>query len=184
VVILRALGVAGGAKALETVRTLLEEKDSPVRGTAFRVLTEWSSPEAAPDLLRLAQGSENTTWSVLAFRGYVRLCREAQIPGAEKMRMLADAMAIAKNPEQKRLVISALGELHDRTALNLLNSCLADSDLAEETCLAIVEVAASSEPRNKDEVTPALQQVIKISSNPDSRKAAQKQLERLGVKPD
>jgi HEAT repeat protein len=184
VVILRVLGIAGGPKALEAVRVLLEQKDSPVRGTAFRVLTEWSSPEAAPDLLRLAQASENTTWGVLAFRGYVRLCREAQIPGAEKKRMLIDAVAIAKNSEQKRLVISALGELHDRAALNVLDSCLADSDLVEETCLAIIEVAVSSDPRNKDEVTPALQQVIKLSSNPDSRKAAQKQLERLGMKPD
>ena len=184
VVILRVLGIAGGPKALEALRALLEQKDSPVRGTAFRVLTEWSSPEAAPDLFRLAREPENTTWGVLAFRGYVRLCREAQIPAAEKKRMLTDAMAIANNPEQKCLVISALGELHDRTVLNLLNSCLADSDLAEETCLAIIELATNSDPKYKNEVAPALEQVIKICRNPDSRNAAQKQLERLGVKPD
>ena len=98
--------------------------------------------------------------------------------------MLTDAMAIAKNAEEKRLVISALGELHDRTVLSMLNACLPDSNLSEETCLAIVEIAANCDPKTKDDVAPALQEVIKLSKNPESRKAAQKQLERLGVKTD
>jgi HEAT repeat protein len=184
VVVLRALGIAGGPKALEAVRALLGQKDSPLRGSAFRILTEWSGPEAAPDLLALARAPENPTWGVLAFRGYVRLCREAQIVLPEKKQMLTEAMAIAKDPEQKRLVVSALGELHDPAALDVLNACLSDSELSEETCLAIVEIAAHSGPKSKDDIAPALQEVMKVSRNPDVRKEAQKHLDRLGAKPE
>jgi HEAT repeat protein len=179
--LLRTLGVVGGAKALEAVRAALQESDAPTQEAAFRVLTEWSGAEAAPDLLQLARTSADPNRALLAFRAYVRLCRDEQISSATKLRMLTDALGLAKTVAQKRLVIAGLGDLNDPAALELLEPFLADADLAEVASLAIVNAAAKSDPKNAGEIRPVLEKAIKSSANPDVQDQARKLLERLGA---
>jgi HEAT repeat protein len=180
--LLRALGVVGGAKALEAVRAALQDSDAPTQEAAFRVLTEWTGAEAAPDLLQFARTSANPNRALLAFRAYVRLCRDEQTSSAAKLKMLTDALGPAKTVAQKRLVIAGLGDLDDPAALKLLEPFLADADLAEVASLAIVNVAAKSDPKNGGDIVPVLEKVIKLSTNPDLQDQARKLLERLGAK--
>jgi HEAT repeat protein len=184
VVLMRELGIVGGPKALEVVLGIVRQADSPLRGNAFRVLTEWSGGEALPELLRIAQHPENPVWGVLAFRGYVRLCAETPAPVTQKINLLKEAMAVAKTPEEKRLVISAFGELQDSAALEPLLSFLPDAALAEETCVAILKIAASAEPKNSAAAVAALRQVLNVSTSPEQRNQAKSSLERLGAKVD
>ena len=184
IVLLRVLGVAGGAKALQSVRAALQGTDIPLRDAAFRVLTEWPGLEAASDLLRLAQAQDNPYRALLAFRGYVRLCREGRNPVPEKVRMLGEVTATAKTAAQKRLLIAALGDLPDPAVLKQLAPFFTDADLAEETCLAAVKVAAGLDPASSAAAVPALQQVIKLSNNQDLREQARKTVERLNAKPE
>jgi HEAT repeat protein len=187
-VLLRALGVVGGAKALEAVRFALQDSDAPTQEAAFRVLTEWSGAEAAPDLLQFARTSANPNRALLAFRAYVRLCRDEQITSAAKLKMLTDALGLAKTVAQKRLVIAGLGDLDDPAALKLLEPFLADADLAEVAGLAIVNVAAKPNPKDAGgigldlEKVMDLEKVIKLTTNPDLQDQARKLLERLGAK--
>jgi HEAT repeat protein len=180
--LLRMLGVAGGTKALEAVRAALLDSDAPTQESAFRVLTEWSGAEAAPDLLQFARTSTNPNRALLAFRAYVRLCRDAQISSAAKLRMLSDALGLATTVAQKRLVIAALGDVDDPAALPLLEPFLADPDLVQDASLAVVNVAAKSDGKDSRDVRPVLGKVIKLSSDADVRDQARKLLERFGAK--
>ncbi len=182
IVLLRTLGVVGGAEALEAVRAALQESDAPTQEAAFRVLTEWSGAEAAPDLLQLARTATNPNRALLAFRAYVRLCRDEQISSAAKLKMLTDALGLAKTVAQKRLVIAALGDLNDSAGIRALEPFLADPDLAEVAGLAIVNAAAKSDPKNAGDIAPVLEKVIKLSTNPDLQDQARKLLERLSAK--
>ncbi len=181
VVLLRLLGMAGGPRALEAVRTAFQEGDPAVRQAALRVLADWSNADAAPDLLRLAQTCDNPNWSLLAFRGYVRLCRESQNSASEKIQMLSEALKLARTAAQKRLVIAALGDLPQPAALSLLSPFFEDADLVEVTSLAVLRVASSLDPKSSDEIAPALKKVVKLSTNPDVQDQAKKMLEKMGA---
>ncbi|HOX56965.1 MAG TPA: hypothetical protein P5205_21075 [Candidatus Paceibacterota bacterium] len=184
IALLRALGIAGGPKALEAVRAALDQGDARVQEAAFRVMTDWSSVDAGPELLRLARTAAEANRRVLAFRGYVRLCREADCPPETRIRLLSDALNAASDTGEKRLVIAALGELRDPEALRLLDPCFADPALAQECCLAAVKIAAEAPARKKDVIAPCLRQVLKLSASEEVRDQARTILQRLGAKPE
>jgi HEAT repeat protein len=191
IALLHTLGNAGGPKALAAVGAALTHSDERVRESAFRVLADWSSVEAAPELLRLARTSADRNWRVLAFRGYVRLCREGDSPPEARMRLLAEGMRTASEAEEKRLVIAALGEQNDPQALQILDPCFEDPALAQETCLAVVTFAANAASgaqatarptREKSDIVPSLREVLRVSTSQEVREKARTILQRLEEK--
>jgi HEAT repeat protein len=184
IALLRALGIAGGPKALAAVRADLNHGDARVKDAAFRVLVDWSSVDAGPDLLRLARTSAEPNWRVLAFRGYVRLCREGDAQPEKRIRLLAEAMKNARDAEEKRLVIAALGEQRGPDVLPILSPCFEDPALAQETCLAVVTVAINLEAKEKHEVVPALKRVLEVSASQEVREKARTTLQHLGERPE
>jgi len=180
--LLRALGMAGGPKALEAVRAALADDNPRVKEGAFRVLTEWSSVDAAPDLLRLARTAPEPNWPVLAFRGYVRLCREGECSSEERTRLLGEAMKAARDAGEQRLVIAALGEQQGPETLKLLEPCFEDATLMQEACLAVVKIATDADAKSLNDFAPSLRRVSQVSTNQDAREKARAILQRLGAK--
>lgn len=144
----RAAGI-GGRQALEAVLAAMDDDDDEVAGEAVRMLSNWSTLDAAPHLEMLAQEGELTPY-VLGLRGYVRLARE-RAEGARKVRMLTRALELSRRPEELRLVLGAWGGVTDVTALKVLEPYLDDPEVRTETALAMVGIAGQADKDNEEQ---------------------------------
>ncbi len=165
--LLRALRTAGGTKALETVRTAAADSDAQVKDTALRALCDWPTADAVPDLAELLKTPPSRTIKVLALRAFVRLVPQQEVPDAQKLRSLQEALALADRDEEKRLVLSALSNVATVEALALVSQNLDSAPLKEEACLAAVTIAEALGTGHAAEVTAAMTRVAKLTADKD-----------------
>jgi HEAT repeat protein len=163
--LLRTLRTAGGAKALQTVQAAAADSDEQVKDTALRVVCEWPTTDALPMVAELVKSPPSKTIKVLALRGFVRLVPQQDAPDAKKLESLQDAMAQAERTEEKRLVLSALGNVPSVGSLAMVTSHLETPDLKEEACLAAVAIAEKMASVHGAEVAAAMNQVAKLTAN-------------------
>ena len=181
IILLQQLGVLGGSRALEAVRSALTGADVNLRDGAFRVLAAWPDWGAAPDLLKLAGSSDQPAARAVAFRGYVRLCREAPMSPSERLARLSEAAKIASANADKILVASALADLPEPGALRLLDADLDNAAVAEAAGIAVVKIVSVLDLRHKDEAVPVLRRVVKLCPNAAVQKQAREALKRFGA---
>jgi hypothetical protein len=163
--LLRTLRTASGPKSLQTVQAAASDNDAQVKDTALRVLCEWPTADALPSVAELLKSPPTKTLKVLALRGFVRLVPMQDAPDAKKLESLKEAMGQAERNEEKRLVLSALGNVPTADSLALVAAHLEASDLKEEACLAAVAIGEKIASTHRAEVAAAMKQVAKLTSN-------------------
>lgn len=179
-ILLQQLGRLGGSEALAAVRTALKDTDETVRDTAFRALTAWPDAQALPDLLNFVQNEGQPARRALAFRGCVRLCREAPMSATERLAALSQPAKLAASNEEKTLIISALADVPDPGSLALLDGYLDVPGLAEAAGLAVVKLGAALQPKEKHAVVPVVQHVMKSCTNTETQARAKELLKKFG----
>jgi len=184
VILLEQLGSLGGSQALAAVQNDVASEDAGLSEGAFRVLTAWPDWEAAPELLRYVQSSDQATRRFLAFRGYVRLCREANTTPAERLARVSEAARLAADTGEKLVVVSALAEVPDPGTLKWIADHLDDAALVEAAGIATVKVAAALDPKSASEVVPLLQRTLKLCQSAETQKQARKLLKKFGAPAD
>ncbi len=145
---LRVLGAIGGPEALEVVRAALGSQDAAIRADAIRVLSDWRTADAAPDLLGLAKSSSNPTDKMLALRGYTGFASNPDLPAEQRLAICREAAAIVQKPEEKKLLLGALGSIKNLAAVEMITPHLQPADTKEEAVAAIVAVADELLKRN------------------------------------
>jgi len=182
IVLLRALGEIGNPQALEAVLASLNDKNEKVSGEAVKVLGNWKTADAAPHLLKLAQG-KNATRKDVGLRGYVRLAQAGQSPD-EKVKMLETAMKLASKTEDKWVVLAAWGTLADTRALDAVLPHLNDDAVRNESGSAIVSIArdlAKRDEAGKTASIAALKAVLEKCDNDSVKDRAKRGLAALGA---
>jgi len=164
--ILRVAGRLGGGKALAAVRAALKDADAAIQEAAIRALASWPDAAALPDLLELAKSAPKDNLKIIALRDYVRL---VGLPNSRKpeenLAMYKEAMALATRPDEKRLVLGGLREVKHIEALKMAAACLDDAALANEACVAVVEVAKAAGKADKEASKAALEKVLQTSKD-------------------
>ena len=163
--LLRILRSAGGAAALKTVRGALDDRSAEVRDAAFRALCEWPTADALPAVAELARTARGATQKVLPLRAYIRLAAQQVAPPDKLVASLKDALALTSRDAEKRLVLSALGNIASAESLALVTPYLDSATLKEEACLAAVAIAEKIVQSSPKQVAPAMQQVAKRTAN-------------------
>jgi hypothetical protein len=163
--LLRTLRTAGGPKALQTVLAATSDNDAQVKDAALRALCEWATPDALPKVAELLKSSESRTIKILALRGFVRLVPLQDAPDAKKIESLKEALAMADRNEEKKAVLSALGNVPAAEALTLVTPHLEDGALKEEACQAAVAIAEKLGSQHGAEVAAVMKQVAKLTAN-------------------
>ncbi len=177
--LLSVLGKIGDEAALPVLRDALGDKDDQVKDAAVRALSDWPTAAPAADLLKVAQTSENQVHKTLALRGYVRLAGLASNrPAEETMKMYKDAMALAADVSEKKMVLSGLGSTSSFEAMQMAAGYLDDKDLKEEAEAAVVKIAESTMKGHSRETKETLQKVIDGTTNESVREQAQKLLKQ------
>ena len=180
IISLRALATVGGRDALAAVTSALDDRDESVQDEAVGTLATWPNnwPEdgtVAEPLLSLVKSGKKRSYQVQGARGYLLYVQEnKKLSNPDKLKAIDDLLPLLKQPPEKRLAISALSSIPTAKTLESLVTLADDPAIAEEACLAIVNVAtakglqgASKEARQK-----ALQTAIDKSKNDATRKKA------------
>ena len=177
--LLSVLGKIGDEAALPVLRESLGDKEDKIKDAAVRALSDWPTAAPAADLLKVAQTSENQVHKTLALRGYVRLAGlKSNRPAEETMKMYKDAMALAADVSEKKMVLSGLGSTDSFEAMQMAAGYLDDKDLKEEAEAAVVKIAESTMKGHSRETKETLQKVIDGTTNESVREQAQKLLKQ------
>jgi HEAT repeat protein len=172
--LLRVLGKIGDDSALGVLRAGLKDKSVAVQEACIRALAGWPTAEPVADLLKVVQTSENKIHRVLALRGYVRLIGlESNRPAEETIGMYKQAMSLASDTGEKKMVLSGLSNIKSLAALQKASAYLEDKALQQEAEVAVVKIAEAIVGSHPVESKAALQMVSRISENEFLRKKAQ-----------
>lgn len=139
--LLNALGSVAGPRALEALRAATTDADESVRETAWRLLCDWPSADALPDLARITGTTTDPALRSLALRGQLRLIPLGTGTPAEKAAQVQALLPLAEQCQAQPLVLSTLGGLHCPESLALVLPYLGRSAGAAEAGLAAVGIA-------------------------------------------
>lgn len=146
--LLEVLGQSSNAEALPVLRRSLTDSNPDVVRAAILALGSWSNTEPLPDLYTVAKEGKEPAHRVLALRGYIKLLSlPSQRPVSESARMLSDAMQLAKEPAEKRSLLSLLPSYPSQESLQLAEGLLRDDAVANEAKIAVARVKGAMEQR-------------------------------------
>jgi HEAT repeat protein len=140
--LMQVMGQSGNAKALPILRKGLQDQDAEVKRAAILALTDWPDGAPIPDLMNTARTANNPAHQVLALRGALRL---VGLPGTrgtpgENVQVLAEAMSLAKQTEEKRAVLALLIRFPTKEALDLASASVSDSAVTAEAKAAVARL--------------------------------------------
>ncbi|MBW7905518.1 MAG: HEAT repeat domain-containing protein [Phycisphaerae bacterium] len=144
--LVRVLGRLGGPEAWARVRAALDDKRAELRASALDALAVWPSPDAAPDIIALAQQREDMREHVGLLRAAARLIGDDRGDAARRIGLLSDALRAARRVDEKRLLLSRLGQIADAAAFDALKPSLADAETRAEAAAAVLSVAEALLP--------------------------------------
>jgi HEAT repeat protein len=178
--LLRVVSRIGNAAALETITKAMGAAEAPVADEAVRLVCEWPTVDAASTLLTLAKG-EASTRQVLGLRGYIRLAG-VEADSAKKAEMLGIASGLAKEGEERKLLIGAYGTLKTLQALDVLVPLLDDATVQNEAATSIIAVASElgKTQEMKSKAVEALKKAVEKCAEPTIKDRAQKAITQLG----
>lgn len=128
-----AMAQSGRSEFLPILREALRSEDSPTRRGAIVALAEWPRPEMMPDLLETARKDPSPALRTLALRSYIRLVGlPSQRSRAESASLLAEALKLAAQPEEKKAILGLLVRFACPEALAVAEEALQDASLAAE----------------------------------------------------
>jgi hypothetical protein len=136
------MGQTSSADALVTLRDALNDPDPDVARGAILALTAWDDPAPLSDLLTIAGNpAAANNLQVLALRGVLRLIT---LPSKRTARdngiLLRDAMRLASQTAEKRLVLSLLPSFPSSESLEVARAAAADAAVANEAKIALDQV--------------------------------------------
>jgi HEAT repeat protein len=173
-------GKIGAPGSLPVLRKALADKNAEVRLAAIRALSEWPTAEPYADLWKVVTGAKERTHRTLALRGSVRLIGlDDKRSPEESVKLYRDAMKVAPNTEELKLLLSAVGEARSLAAFQLAAGYLKDENLQKEAEVAVVKIGEGIVGTSGAAVAPILRQVEQSSKNEDVVRRARRMLQQL-----
>ena len=179
--LLRTLRVTGGPDAVKAVRDAVSDADKEVHATAVRVLSGWTSADAAPVLLELAKNSSEPVDKLLALRGYLGIALQRNVAAQDRLAICRQALPIIQREEEKRMLLGALGSVASAESLDLIVPYLDNPSVKAEAVAAVMAVAEKRQ-KNQDAgaAKKALEKVVKVAvDDPAVRKRAKELLKQM-----
>lgn len=114
--LLRGLCSVGNAQALDMARAAITQNaDTELKETAMRLVCEWKSREALPELEKIAQEATSERMKILALRGYVRLTMLEPVSKEDKEAAMIKARGWAVRDDERTLIDATLKDIRQPT---------------------------------------------------------------------
>jgi hypothetical protein len=163
---------------LQAVRSGVGDPNVEVHAAAIRVLSGWSSADAATDLLEVAKAATSPTDKLICLRGYLALAGHAELSTDQRLAMCRQAATLVQKDDEKKLLLAALGGIASVEAIDLIQPYLDDPATKEEASTGIVDVAGKllqggGAMKAAPKLVEPLQKVAQSTANADLAKRAQ-----------
>jgi HEAT repeat protein len=137
--LMHVMGQSGNTQALAVLRATLKDQSPDASRAAILALGEWPDTTPLSDLFDAARGAPDPAHRALAFRGAMQLIGlpNPSRPPRESVKLLAEAMSLARQADEKRLVLSLLPKYPVKESLDLATSFVHDSEVAAEAAAAV-----------------------------------------------
>ncbi len=140
--LLDAMAALADKQTLQLAIDTASTSETPaLQDAAVRALSAWQSQDAAPALLDIAQKSKEQKHQVLAVRGYARLAGEVKDAPEQQIEMFRNALKFAKRDEEKKTILSQLGDIKTTEALKLVGPYVDREGVKAEAAAAAVKIA-------------------------------------------
>jgi len=169
------------------MRSALKDSDPGVRTAATRALCESVDPEVLGDVVNLAAATSDEKVRILAIGGGVRLVSQEEstkLSSPQRIAALKSLLAVANQPEQKRMVLAGLAEVPDLDALKLVDSLLDDTRVQSEAARAAVKLAAILPGRNAQTSIVVLKKALAVTTDDATHKAVEAALQQVQAAAD
>ena len=179
--LIRVLGGIANSRALDILTTASQLASPTLRDTAVRTLAQWPNASAAKVLLKIYRGTENQIHRVLALRGFARLLAlpAGERPATESLGMCKQAMRKARSADEKKLVLSGLGNVAHQEALAMAERFLEIEAVRAEAAMAVIKIAVAIGQTQPDKSRAAINKVLAIAQSPHLREQAEQTLRRI-----
>ena len=143
----RVMGELSDAFAIAYLRNriLAEDASKEEATAATRALAGCKNPEGVMTLYQVSQQAPELSQRVLAIRGLVRLVEQTKDARSivESVRFLESALAVAERPEEKNLVIGAVGRVAGLDGLTVLARAAETAETAQVAGLTAQRLLAA-----------------------------------------
>ncbi|MCL2622743.1 MAG: DUF1080 domain-containing protein, partial [Planctomycetaceae bacterium] len=92
----------GGEKAAEAIASAAMGTNDVLTDKATQLLGRWTTPDAAPYLIEIAEKHPNERYRVRTFSGYLRIIRQMGLPVEQKVLMAEKAIVVAPREADKQ----------------------------------------------------------------------------------
>jgi HEAT repeat protein len=191
--IMAMLGDRAGSKAIASA---CEDPSPETRDTALRLLVNWPDASPVPTLLKIFKSSSNDVHRTLALRGIVTLAtlwagettaptKAVRRPPAEAVQWLTEANAAVRNQiDEKKIILSGLGDLSCQEGLRLLQPYLDDPGVRHDAELAALRaIKGLTTTEDRSAARPLLEKIASGTQDADTRRQAKEALSGDASKP-
>lgn len=154
--VIGGMGATGNAAALPALHDALKGGDPALAKAALEALADW--PDAAPlETVAAVARDKDAPLRVDALRGFVRLIGlDRTRPAGETAALFTEAMDLAPNADERKRIMSALGNTGNVGALMLAARHFNDPDLRAEAAVAAVNIAKTTIGTHPDQTAGVL----------------------------
>ena len=158
--LLRLLPSAGDDKALAALKGACGDKEPKIRAAAVRSLATWPDVAAWDLLIGVCRQPETDTLRALSLRGLVRLASNLNAkPDGALIDRYRQLLGVARNADDRKLILGALGGVAHPDALKLVYPMLSNPNIRAEAELAVRKIAAAVKAQHPEAAREALQQL-------------------------
>ncbi len=130
---IEVLGNIGNDEALPVLRKFLYDPNTETQYATIKALSVWPNDAPVMDLKELIENSEDIKKHTLALQGYIQLLSQsASLDPDRKIHAYRQAFEIAINPEEKKMILSAVGKSGSVQGLEMAGGLLKEKDLQQE----------------------------------------------------
>jgi len=171
--LLRVCGRLRNPDLLRALDKATGDADAGVKDAAIRAMADSENPDALANLLKLLDTTTDLTQRVLVFRGIARLAsNDADIDAKTREAALVRALSVAERPDEKKLLLGALGTCPTLDALKTAESYLPSDEVVVEAVMAWGPIAKALLATNFDDVSAAAPGVVARAGEAGISKAA------------
>ncbi|HVR73102.1 MAG TPA: HEAT repeat domain-containing protein [Planctomycetota bacterium] len=180
--LLEVFSSVGGRKALQAAAASARDSNEDLKTAAIKVLGDWMSEEAAPELLGLLKSSSSAKDRGRALESFRRVVSGLRFPKEQRLDLCKEAMSLGKNDEERKVVLRTLAAIPAVETIPHLTPYLANPALKDEAGSALVTIGERILRYQPDVVRDAMKQVIESGGNKDLAERAKKVFVQAGGK--
>jgi HEAT repeat protein len=139
--LIKPLAKVGGGRALLAVVEFAKNPDPLIQTAAVSTLAAWMDESAAAPLLSIIREAADRKYAYLALQGYVRLINGSEKPAEEKLALLREALDLARDSAEKRVVVGGLGAIRGLDSFKAAAAWLDDPEIRAKAAGAVFRIA-------------------------------------------